>query len=334
MAADHDAPVFPGDYSELSRVAEGLLDFSVPTGVALGAVKRISPYFLRHLSIGLVDVPRFVGFNYVSHPRQSNAAVNPFAGASADLAAAHEPAAAGQDEDYSQPLPVQGWRLFSCVFDDGSVEAMLDHRPSARWRFQASGISSFHKNMSHLNFLAFRYAPNWSGRMIYTTEEHMLGFSGMRALSSSKEWAVGGEVFYSFSQEAPGLSVGARYHTVNANTGHTTVVATTFSPIPGHVTATYTSDLTQAMVASTRFEYNVHSNEAEFGVGLRLQPPNSPFDLRFRVDTSHGIGVLLRARFPHLTLALGAGCSFPPNVTTRVGLDLRVESSRDGGYAG
>lgn len=43
-----------------------ILDFDIPSGIALSATKRISSYFSRHLALGLIDNPKFLGFNYQS----------------------------------------------------------------------------------------------------------------------------------------------------------------------------------------------------------------------------------------------------------------------------
>eukprot|EP01137_Pigoraptor_chileana_P027291 Opistho-2@9685 len=305
----------PGDYAELSAAASDVLDFETPAGLTLTFLKRITAHFHRSIKLAIPSPSKSIGFVFTSKPEDE----------SAPEEETHEDALFEKMDVVADAKNfARDFKLASYLYEDGSLEALYEHRWSPRWRTRVSGISSFVPNTSHMNLMAHYDAPTWAGRLLFMTDETMIGFSGLKSIGKSG-WAAGAEIVYTIKQEAPGISLGVR-HTSRPNTfGRRNILTGTFSPISGHVTATYASAITEALSASTRYEYNVHSNESDFATGMCYDPPG-PFVARARVDTAQGLAVLLEAHIGQVVVAVGAMCTFPPKVESSFGIEVQLHS--------
>eukprot|EP00128_Syssomonas_multiformis_P014443 Colp12_sorted_trinity150504_noHs@18675 len=145
---------------------------------------------------------------------------------------------------------------------------------------------------------------------------------------SQNGWSAGGELCYSHSQRAPGLSFGCRW-VDGPEDSRTSVFTSTLNPITGHLTSTFTSVVTDSLTMSARYEYNLHSHETELSGGIELQEPNNPFSLKLRVDSAQGLGIILQAHLAKFDFSVGCSLSslrpLPDKaVTSTIGCSLQM----------
>eukprot|EP01135_Chromosphaera_perkinsii_P008549 Nk52_evm15s1400 gene=Nk52_evmTU15s1400 len=164
---------------------------------------------------------------------------------------------------------------------------------------------------SYLNGFVQYCSPTTSMKLMYMTDENMIGINGLYSIS--RRWSVGGEVLFSISQKAPGLSFGA-VHENSDMWGKETLFTCIFSPIPGHLATSYMARIGECTAMATRYEYNVHSRISHFSVGTVFQSEASPFRVHVGFDTSNGLSLLLSGFFRRIAVSVGANCSFQGGV--------------------
>jgi len=273
------------DYSELCDVAAAVLvdDPSHKRGVLVSFARQATQHAGLGFALGIrTDVPHSISFTY-------------------DSIGSH---------DKERRRNGIGFSINGVLYHDKSVEAHYEQQFNQK--FQAAATMVVSSPFSYLLGLARYTRVNWGAKLLYRTEEHLLGMSGLWALRRFPSLQLGGEAVFSFAKYMPGLSFGARR--VGNVGGLRSVSTLTVSPISGHWTGTHTAAVTDNLVVSCRYEYNVHSTESDIALGLEIA---SAPRFKLRAGLVQGVAMTAEADFARVSVTLLAMCPFriPPDPT-------------------
>lgn len=83
-------------------------------------------------------------------------------------------------------------------------------------------------------------------------------------------FSAGGEIFYGWLDSSAGASVGGRFATLPAHRGTPLTATLTLAPLMGNISASFAVMARDKCSLSTRFDFNVHSYESDWAVGMEL----------------------------------------------------------------
>ncbi|KAJ3182124.1 Mitochondrial distribution and morphology protein 10 [Gaertneriomyces sp. JEL0708] len=317
-----------GQYSALLLDSRRILEFRVPSTFSVTVGKSISPELKGTYTVGIPNV-RSVGFLFTSVPMDlPKMGLGDETGMD-DMRLFGNAGNVGpkdmQPTENASMSKEKAYLLYGRLFEDFRLEALYSKALSRRTHFVTAGTNSWdtrkHGSSSSINAQLMHATPNYSTEVSYTTDEHVIGLSGLQRFGGSN-WAAGGELYYTAKERSGGLSFAARYKSQVDNTK--TVLAVVSNPMMGQLSASYTTTVAPNLTMSTRYDFNVYSYEADLAVGVEYAPKEQRQLVKGRISLSQGMAVKLEGQYKRAMFSIGLMTEFLRNPRRSVGVELQI----------
>jgi hypothetical protein len=226
--------------------------------------------------------------------------------------------------------------------DSGSLDAIHIRRLAFPWVFSAAAnILRPPISGSQMRLALSRQDIRSSTTFCYSTKGNVAGCQYLRTLT--KNFQVGGELYYTGAENSGGLSIGARWllmrdesqspsvihhakppiseirgtppgelvdlpNTIQKTQMPPMVATFIMNPLMGHLQVTLTSPIHRAVSASVRYDVNVHSFDSDLATGL-VYSPGTDQQLCLRISWRHGLAMGISG-------SLGGGASVKVGVAS------------------
>ncbi|RKO85322.1 hypothetical protein BDK51DRAFT_32440 [Blyttiomyces helicus] len=331
-------------YSSLCEDSKRILDFPTPTGLKLTLGKTVAPQFKSCHSLGIPTV-RSIGFLFSSIPVElppvdladggwsDSEKLRPSSASSANGGVPPPPLA----ETEPAPRDPRPYLLYGRLFEDWRLEALATKSLSDRTLFVASGLSSWDGSAtaggrdsgtgmgadpSKFTTQIFHRTPNWCGEAIYSTDDHVVGLSGLYRIQGTN-WAAGSELYYTGKERSGGLSVGGRYRVSHGPNARSTLTLLA-SPMMGHVSSAYTTTIRPNLTMATRYDLNVYSYEADVAVGLEYAHGKTDQVVKAKISLMQGLALKLEGRYQQAVFSVGLMTQFTVNPRRSIGVEVQI----------
>ncbi|KAJ3044628.1 Mitochondrial distribution and morphology protein 10 [Rhizophlyctis rosea] len=352
------------DYMEYCLLR--LLDFRIPQGFYLSLGKSISPELKGCYTLGLPNV-RSVGFLFSSVPfhlpkqrltDEADLLGDRRWGEPEDERSIHgdkleekvltvADGVTGSETDIisqtpdvaftASAPPDRDYLIYGRLFEDLRLEALYTRTLTPNTILVGSGVSFWKGDastgrVSKVTAQLLHSAPQWCGEVSYTSEDHVVGVSGLYRFGKSN-WAAGSEIYYTGRERSGGLSIGARYKkylTPNVKSTFTLLA----SPVMGHVAAAYTTTVSPGLNVSTRYKLNVYSYETDVGVGFEYAPAIGESKVmgttvreqcvKAKISLIEGLAVKLEGRYKEALVGIGFMTQFGRGAWQSLGVELQM----------
>lgn len=292
-------------YSSLTTTSSNLLDFSIPSGLALHISSLAAPNFATAYTLGSQGlVTGSLAFLYSSQNLR-------VASASRQVYLSHlvrgyrhlrELRAPENGEVFQERIKAGHSKdalLYGRLYlPDSTLEALYIRRLSPTKLLRLNCVSSSDlPNGGTLLALLATDNGKYSTEYLYSTDSALLGLRGLynfgydpryplqRQLQSasgsgtrSAVWensqsgrlSAGAEAYFSPLNKSGGISLGLRFATLPVHTGFPYTMALTINPLMGNLSSTYAVKAGPNLALCCRFDFNVYSYESDVVVGVEL----------------------------------------------------------------
>lgn len=207
-----------------------------------------------------------------------------------------------------QDFVKQPWLVFGRMFlPESMLEAQVVKRASPNLRFQVKGVSQADLPNGGTILGSVQYTkPDYGVAGLMSTDGGLLGVRGLYNFggdtippaSSPKaaaaataggagddssqtnggderegiygRFSAGGELYYGVLNKSAGASLGVRFATLPAHRGTPLTATFTLAPLMGNISSSFAVMARQSCSLATRFDFNVHSYESDWTIGMEL----------------------------------------------------------------
>ena len=163
--------------------------------------------------------------------------------------------------------------------------------------FLVSGTSAWDSN-SYLQMQLISDKPLASSELVLNTD-NVLGISNLFKIT--RNWQLGSEMFYTFSESSGGMSIGARFQSDTADMNATLIS----NPIMGHIKSNLYRRISDTLKLATQYELNVYSMDSDISVGGEYKINDDGQILKLKASLRDGAGVGIKSMFDWGMVSLG-----------------------------